>query len=156
MKKLQLVSVLGAVLLVVTSIAAKADDYERMRPVTDPVVIKECGSCHMVYQPGFLPASSWTKMMADLKNHFGENATLDPAVAKQIEKYLTAHAARGGKGWKTASGEPLLRISETRWFKHEHGKRISSPKYLKRYKAKSIAQCNACHRGADKGYYEDD
>jgi mono/diheme cytochrome c family protein len=156
MKKLLATSVLGAVLLAVSGMAAKADSDERMQPVTDPVVIKECGACHMVYQPGFLPASSWIKMVADLKNHFGENATLDPAVAKQIEEYLTAHAAKDGRGWETASGKPLLRISETRWFKHEHGRRISSPKYLKRHKAKSIAQCNACHRGAEKGYYEDD
>lgn len=157
MKKFLAISVLGAVLLAASGMAVKADD-DWMPPVTDPVVIKECGACHMVFQPGFLPAESWTKMMSDLKNHFGENATLDPAIAKPIEEYLTANAARNSRRMRSASGnEPPLRISETRWFKRKHDKRgRSSPENLKRHKAKSIAQCEACHRGAEKGYYEDD
>jgi hypothetical protein len=158
MKRLLVASILGTVLFAATIMTVKAEEGERMQPVTDPVVIKECGACHMVYQPGFLPAASWTKIMADLKNHFGENATLDPAVAQPIEAYLTAHAARNSKRMRAASGnEPPLRISETAWFKREHGRRgRSSPENLKRHNAKTIAQCKACHRDADKGYYEDD
>ncbi|MEJ2118407.1 MAG: diheme cytochrome c [Alphaproteobacteria bacterium] len=158
MRKILISSVLGMVLLAVSGLTAYAGEDERMQPVTDPVVIKECGACHMVYQPGFLPAASWTKIMADLKNHFGENAVLDPAIAKPIEAYLTANAARNSRRMRAASGnEPPLRISETAWFKRKHNKRgRSSPENLKRHNAKTIAQCKACHRDADKGYYEDD
>lgn len=158
MKRLLVACISGMVLLATTGIAVKADDDERMPPVTDPVVIKECGACHMVYQPGFLPAASWTKIMSDLKNHFGENATLDPAIAQPIEAYLTANAARSSRRMRASSGnEPPLRISETAWFKRKHDKRgRSSPENLKRHNAKTIAQCNACHRYANEGYYEDD
>jgi hypothetical protein len=132
----------------------------RITVVKDPVVIKECGACHMVFQAGFLPAASWTKMMGDLKNHFGDNAALDPAVAKTITDYLVANAAdaRTSRESPAAKGaEPPLRISELAWFKQKHGKRgRSSPENLKRHKAKSMADCKACHPGAEKGYYEDD
>lgn len=156
MKKLIVASLLATAL---TAGAARAEN-DNMRPVTDPVVVKECGACHMVFQPGFLPAASWTKLMSDLKNHFGDNATLDPALAKTITDYLTANAsdAKGRKGPPVAVGaEPPLRISELSWFKAKHGKRgRSSPENLKKHNAKSMSDCKACHIGADKGYYEDD
>ncbi|MEJ2117569.1 MAG: diheme cytochrome c [Alphaproteobacteria bacterium] len=126
----------------------------RIGMVKDPLVVKECGACHMAFQPQFLPAESWTKIMSDLKNHFGGNATLDEETAKKITAYLTAHAAR--RFPLKAGAEPPLRITELRWFKHEHGGRRSSSRMLKRHGAKTLADCKACHRGADKGYYDDD
>lgn len=169
-RKLGLIAGLVALLAVGGSVmVAMADDDDhnkrgergehRIAVVKDPVVIKECGPCHMVFQPGFLPAASWKKMMGDLENHFGANAKLDPALAKTITDYLVAHAAdaRGGRGSPVRPGaEPPLRITELAWFKHEHGGRRGSPAALKRHKAKSLADCKACHRGAEKGYYDDD
>ena len=35
-------------------------------PVENPQYLEECGSCHFPYQPGLLPARSWTKVMAGL------------------------------------------------------------------------------------------
>ena len=164
MKKLVFVSVLAAALagFPIMMIQAAADDDERVAPVKDPVVIKECGACHMVFQPVFLPARSWQKMMAGLKDHFGENAELDDATAKRIGDYLAANAGDRGyfrghalRGLSDA-GTPL-RISETPWFvrKHEKQGRIS-PSALQRAKAKSKSDCAACHPDASKGYYEDD
>src|SRR4051794_36311846 len=59
---------------------------------------KECGACHMVFQPELLPARSWTALMGGLANHFGENAALDADTTRDILGYLQAHAAdaRGG------------------------------------------------------------
>jgi hypothetical protein len=150
-----------------TTLLAVADDDDHrgghgrggIKVVKDPVVIKECGPCHMVFQPGFLPAASWKKMMGDLENHFGDNAKLDPAIAKTITDYLVANAAdaRGRRGSPVPPGaEPPLRITELRWFKHEHRGRRGSPETLKRRKAKSLADCKACHPGAERGYYDDD
>lgn len=158
MKKIIVASLLATVLTAGTTLSARAE-LDSVPPVKDPVVIKECGACHMVFQPAFLPAASWTKLMSDLKNHFGDNATLDPAIAKTITDYLTANAAAGGrKGAPVAAGaEPPLRISELAWFKAKHNKRgRSSPENLKKHNAKSMSDCKACHIGADKGYYEDD
>ncbi len=59
MKKLVFASVLAAAALAafpfMTMQAAAGDDGERVAPVKDPAVIKECGACHMVFQPVFLP-----------------------------------------------------------------------------------------------------
>jgi hypothetical protein len=133
--------------------AAAGDDY--VPPVTDAVVIKECGACHMTFQPAFLPARSWEKMMAGLKDHFGENAELDEAKVKHITAYLTSNAGKGGMG--LSASETPLRVSELTWFKVKHAKKgRTSPETMKRRGAKSVAGCVACHRDAAKGYYEDD
>ena len=47
-----------------------------------------CGSCHLVYQPGLLPARSWDRIMATLSDHFGDNAELDPAASSEIRRLL--------------------------------------------------------------------
>jgi mono/diheme cytochrome c family protein len=141
------------------AIRAAADDDERIPPVTAPVVIKECGACHMVYQPAFLPARSWNKMMKGLKDHFGENAELDEAKIKQITTYLTANAGDRRNGYRMrrlGAKETPLRISEMSWFKREHRRGRVSPATLKRRGAASVSDCVACHRGAARGYFDDD
>jgi len=164
MKKIAFMAVLtvGALACFPLIMQAAAEHDERVAPVTDAVVIKECGACHMVFQPSFLPARSWQKMMEGLKDHFGENAELDEATAKRITEYLTANAGdRGSFGGRAMRGlsasETPLRISELPWFvrKHEKHGRISPPA-LQRAHAKSKSDCAACHPAAAKGYYEDD
>ena len=44
---------------------------------TNPAYEEECGSCHMAYPPGLLPGVSWQRLMAELDNHFGDNAEID-------------------------------------------------------------------------------
>lgn len=160
MKKVAIASVAALAVLSGAAMTARAGEHERMAVVKDPVVIKECGSCHMVFQPGFLPVASWTKIMAGLENHFGDNAKLSPDLNKTITDYLVANAAdaKGGRGSPVMKGEQTpMRISELFWFKMKHNKKgRSSPENLKRHKAKSMADCKACHPGADNGYFEDD
>lgn len=152
----------------------RGDDHEKhgeygeheqgVKPVTDPVVLKECGACHMAFQPGWLPARSWERIMGSLNDHFGDNASLDPGTVQTITAYLTANAAdaasrgRGGNGSdKESAAPPPLRITELPWFRAKHEKRGRvSPEALKRRNAKSKADCKACHPGADKGFFEDD
>jgi hypothetical protein len=164
MKKIAFMAVLtvGALSCFPLVMQAAAGHDDNVAPVTDAVVIKECGACHMVFQPSFLPARSWQKMMEGLKDHFGENAELDEATAKRITEYLTANAGdRGSFGGRAMRGlsasETPLRISELPWFvrKHEKHGRISPPA-LQRAHAKSKSDCAACHPAAAKGYYEDD
>lgn len=130
-----------AALLLAT--AARADEIERVPPVTHAATQKECGECHMAYQPGLLPAASWNRVMDGLADHFGERATLPEAVAAEIRAYLAGNAGRG-------DGR-LLRITEQRWWLHEHDFRAD---IWRRKEVGSKANCEACHRLADTGDYD--
>ncbi len=137
--------------------AGSALASERYGAITDPLTKKECGDCHMAFQPAFLPARSWEKIMNTLPDHFGEDASLPPEKVEAIRKYLMANAAdRRGRG-KMLRGvgrnETPLRITELPYWVKEHREEVS-PRAWK--KAGSRANCMACHRHADKGYYDDD
>ena len=134
-------------------------DQDYFQPVRDPVVAKECSSCHMLYPVGLLPAQSWARIVNGLANHFGENASVDAQTAEQLKAYLTGGDAsalqvrvrRGGPGL----AEPPLRITELDWFRAEHGPRKASPAALQARGAKSLGDCAACHRDAALGIFED-
>jgi len=64
--------------------ASFADDFEAVPPVRHQATLKECGECHMAYQPALLPRESWAAMMDDLPNHFGEDASLPDKLAADI------------------------------------------------------------------------
>jgi len=113
---------------------------------------KECGSCHMAYQPQFLPKRSWDKMMNTLDNHFGTDATLDPSDHKTIQNYLAAHASKNDRMSDT-KGAVVLRISETPYFVREH--REVTKKMVTQPSVKSFANCNACHTQAANGSYRE-
>lgn len=149
-------------ILLLTAIAiARADGDERVPPVTDPVVKKECGSCHMAFSPQFLPRRSWQKLVDTLADHFGENASLSDAPRRAVLEYLLANAADGphgsSEGRKFASSIPAghtpLRITEVpRWVREHRNVRAdrwSDPT------VKSKANCVACHKAAEQGIYGD-
>ena len=151
-----------AVALLMTAVAiALAEGGERVPPVTDPVVKKECGSCHMVFPPQFLPRRSWQKLVDTLADHFGENASLGEAQRKAVLAYLLANAADGPKagregrkfGESIPAAQTPLRITETpRWVK-EHRK-VRADRW-RDPQVKSKANCIACHPAAEQGLYED-
>jgi hypothetical protein len=137
---------------------ARADD-DWFPPVTDPTVEAECGACHMTFQPSMLPARSWRAVMAGLDDHFGENATLDAATAKQIEDRLVAGAAdAGGRAgevlYRLSPDAVPLRISDTPWWQGEHDE-VRAGAY-EDSRVGSKANCVACHAAAARGSYEDD
>ncbi len=140
-------------------------DGPRVQVIANPTVDKECGACHMAFQPEFLPARSWKKLMEpkELTNHFGEIATLPEASRVQIEAYLLAHAAGVAPGKESGrvaasipEGEIPLRITETgRWLqKHRPGE--VNPADFQSPRVKSKANCQACHKGASQGLYDDE
>lgn len=140
-------------LLVCATLAAGAAaptamaDQERFA-MTNPTWNTECGSCHVAYPPRLLPTASWEALLGDLGNHFGSDASLDPATTAELLAYAQTHASA-----RAASGEPTLRITRTRWFLHEHGE--ISPATWQRPEIGSPANCAACHRGADSGDYSE-
>ena len=137
--------------------AARAEEGVRLRPVEDPVTREECSACHMAYPASLLPARSWRALMSDLGNHFGEDASLDAKTAEHIRKWLEANAADTGGHLPglmqgMSPGMTPLRISEVPIIRRIHGEVGSRW----RKKVGSMARCNACHRGAENGYFEDD
>lgn len=150
---------LTATAFVLSNGNADSDAGQTFPDVKHALWEKECGSCHMLYSPGMLPARSWSRMMKELKDHFGENATLAPEDAALIEKYLVNNAADGmsaNPGMRRIAssipaGEAPQRFSELRYFRHIHD---DIPKGVwKREKIGTPANCIACHPGADRGRY---
>lgn len=135
-------------------------DGDWIPPITDPLVRKECGECHMAFPAGFLPARSWSALMRGLDEHFGDDASLPAEKVAAIEAILTANAgdvvmrgeARKFMRWVDPAGTPL-RITENPAFTREHrfpDRVWNDPKVMVK------SNCMACHRGADQGYFDDD
>ena len=70
--------------LMLSIIAVSASAGQPFIEVFDRAVKKECGSCHMVFNPEMLPAKSWETIMKGLKNHFGKEVGLDEATVGKI------------------------------------------------------------------------
>ncbi len=121
-------------------------------PIKMPEKVKaECASCHMVYQPGFLPKESWARIINGLDKHYGVDASLDPQSVKEIGQWFSQYAGT----YKRVAGAPTHdRITESDWFVRKHRK--ISDQTWKHPKVKSKSNCMACHAGAEKGYYDDD
>jgi Dihaem cytochrome c len=120
----------------------------------------ECGACHVAYPPALLPARSWETLMAGLAHHFGEDASLDAETTREITQHLVRESGDRGtsrKGRKATnsipSSETPVRITETRWFRHEHDD--ISPAVWRRAAVGSAANCGACHKGATEGDYSE-
>ncbi len=141
---------------------AMAGDRHYYPPVKDPVVKEECGSCHLAFSPAMLPASSWQRMMGNLKNHFGDDASVDAQAAKRINDYLVANAAdapatSGRAPSKLLRGVDLnsapQRITQLPQWVHKHRK---VPDWEWRHKeVRSKTNCLACHTGAEAGSYDE-
>lgn len=97
----------------VASGSATAGRVERVPPLGDATTARECGECHMAFQPALLPAESWMRIMDGPKNHFGDDASLPADVTAHIRSHLTAHAGRTGDA-------RIVRITEQPWFVREH------------------------------------
>lgn len=130
-------------------------------PVKNPGYLEECGSCHFPYQPGLLPERSWTKVMAGLEDHFGENAELPAEDAKILTDYLVKNAAdhanykRSRKIMKTLRpGDAPLRASKTPYLIKKHRK-MSRKMVRDNPKVVSISRCKTCHTKADSGSFSE-
>lgn len=124
------------------ALPAFASELDTVPPVTDALVKKECGACHMAFQPKFLSAETWTKIISDLPHHFDEDATLPADKQQAVLAYYTQNAGRSNPG--------ILRISQQSWWLRKHGG-VGQTKFTA---AKSKANCQACHVTAEKGLYD--
>lgn len=163
----------SSVLLSVSSIAfadwdsSSNDGYRlfqhttSLSAVTSKLYVTECGACHFAYQPGWLPARSWKKMMGSLDNHFGENAELDQKSMDEILDYLVAESADTQPNRKSRKilrsireNEAPQRISTLRYMLNKHDE-IPDRLIKGNPKVGSRANCIACHAGASVGQFNE-
>ena len=132
-------------------------------PVADALTAAECGSCHMAYAPGLLPARSWVALMGGLGDHFGDVAELPQDQVQAITAYLVANAADTRPDHAVAARvassvgpfQTPLRILEVPWLQHEHGE-IPARLGVKNPEVGSMSNCATCHPSADAGAFEEE
>lgn len=135
-------------LLIATIIILNADDF-RMPKTINPLYQKECGSCHLAFQPSLLNRDSWSKMMDNLQDHFKTDASLEPTDTKLIKDYLVKNSSQNLK-----NPDNVIAISQMPWFTREHRK--ISQKTISNEKIKTLSNCVACHARANQGDYDED
>lgn len=141
----------AALLLAMTAAAVRADD-DRLRTATpSPLYRQECGSCHMAFPPGLLPAVSWQRIMQGLDKHYGVDASLEAADIRAISQWLQGNS---GTYKRVAEAPPEDRITRSAWFARKH--REVRDSVWRRPAVGGRANCQACHGGADQGDFDDD
>ncbi len=122
----------------------------------DPMFEEQCGACHLAFPPSLAPAATWDGIMADLKHHFGADATLSPEQVAHLRAWLDANSA---EHWDTLPSHLLraraadgsLRITDTPGWRHIH-RQIPDAVFA----AKSVyrrSNCAACHADAATGQF---
>jgi cytochrome b len=123
----------------------------------DPTYAQECGSCHMAYPPSLAPSWRWIAILADLSDHFGEDASLEPDVAARIRAYLTKNSAekwdtRAAHELQRSNPEDPLRLTATPFWTRVHRQIPDAVFRSKAVRAKGA--CNACHTDASTGRFD--
>ena len=121
---------------------------------------KECGSCHFDYPPFLLTLNAWEKIMDNLENHYGTDASLDEEDKEQILAFLKQNNALNfDTKFRKSLKETLNELSK------EENSTISITKYAFYKKAHQnlpfqIFQgklkkenCIACHKDASGGTF---
>lgn len=132
------------------SMSGRADEDRAVHIPALPKYQQECASCHVAYPPGLLPAKSWRRLMRGLPNHFGTDASLDPAAVQQLSMWLERHAATGIRG---QTAPPEDRITRSAWFGREHREISASTWQLP--KVKGTSNCATCHVHANQGVFDE-
>lgn len=179
------ISALGALLIAMAATGIALSDHDRegrdddqdgrrgevrgwlteggdLAPVTNATYREQCGGCHLAYPPGLLPADAWRRVMGDLTNHYGDDASLEANTASQILAYLTANGADGSSRIRSRAfaaapipGDRPPRITESRYFQRKHDE---VPVRLVRDNpgVGSFSRCETCHGGAEQGRFDED
>lgn len=143
-------ALLAALLGLAAAGTLQADDG-RLRAVRLlPSYQNECGTCHAPYPPGLLPAPSWQRVMGNLSRHYGTDASLDAATAKELSSWL---GANGATGRSARAAPPEDRITRSAWFTREHDEVPAAT--WRRAAVKSPANCGACHPQAPHGVFDE-
>ena len=98
-----------------------------IKPVDNDIYKKECGSCHFAYPAGLLPSGSWNKMMSNLGDHFGDDASVDEKTFQTLSSYLNTNSAEKAMQYKRSkkivenlNGATSDTISKMPYMKKKH------------------------------------
>lgn len=132
-----------------------------IKPVDNEIYKKECGSCHFAYPAGLLPSGSWIRMMSDLENHFGDDASVDSETFQIVSNYLKQNSAEKSMRYKRSkkiienlNGGLPESISKMSYIKKKHEK-IKEHLIIQK-DVKGLFNCTACHKNAEKGVFSDE
>ncbi len=165
MKKLNS-TVLLIIMSLVIPVTANADGWfssgrSGVAPVTNKLYEDECSGCHFAYQPGLLPARSWEKLMANLDDHFGENAELTNEDTKILTQYAVDNAADTSKHKRSVKinrsigkNQTPLRITKVRYIIRKHDE-LSKRHIENNPKVKSLSRCQVCHTKIATGSFSE-
>lgn len=141
---------------VLTKSEFSAISYEKEHPA----FVAECGSCHTLYPPHLLSRESWSKVMDNLEDHFGDDASLDDKIRVSIKDYLLENSAESSTKESAfyilkslRQSQDIIAVTQTSYWKKRHqtiDKTIFSSNEIKSY-----ANCKACHSDIEKGLIED-
>ncbi|MCG3691157.1 diheme cytochrome c [Aliarcobacter butzleri] len=96
--------------------------------------------------------------MADLENHFGDDASLDVQTNKNILDFLIKNSAENSSykaNWNflnSINNQDIIALSQTSYWKRKHRK--IPEKVFENPQVKSKANCKACHSDIEKGLIE--
>ncbi|MDP6066183.1 MAG: cytochrome b/b6 domain-containing protein [Alphaproteobacteria bacterium] len=115
----------------------------------------ECGDCHHAHHPSLRTAADWRQLMAGLEDHFGEDASLDPADVAGIGGFLVANAAErfDTEAANLMGGARADSITSGAAWKARHEGLTDA--LFKSKPVGSPANCDACHRDAAGGRFAD-
>lgn len=139
----------GAVVAVALQLAARpVPGLPRPMP---QLVARECGACHFAYPASLLPKTSWTRLMAGLDDHFGENAALPADKAAAIAAYLDDNAAeavdtKAANRLRAVDPAAPLSITATRFWRRTHAD-IADATFARR-EVGGKGNCAGCHADA--------
>jgi len=132
--------------------------------VTDKTTRAECGDCHMVFPPGRLTGRAWMKIMDNLGDHFGEDASIKPKTVAYIKAYLQSKSLDAKdryptklllEQWAKRGLVDPIRITVTpNWTRHH----LRKEKYKRMSKELGYTRgsnCIICHKNAERGVYEE-
>lgn len=136
-------------ILLMTALGLSVAFAGSVTPTNNALYQKECASCHFGYQPALLNKVSWEKVMTNLSDHFGTDASLGKVESEQILNYLVTNAGSG----KITANNNTMQITKSPYFIKEHRK--ITPNLIEQKEVGSLANCMACHTTADKGSYSE-
>lgn len=119
----------------------------------DATYAKDCGDCHIPFHPSLRGKAAWAEIMANLSDHFGEDASLSAEETAQIAAYLEANAAEAfdTRAANVLRGEKPLAITETPFWTRRHAE--LAPAVFQQKNVGTKSNCEACHADARTGLF---
>jgi hypothetical protein len=106
----------------------------------------ECGSCHTLFPPSMLARPEWARVMEQLQQHFGSDASLEPARHDEVAAFLDRFSSPSVS--PEIARDPIPRITATNRFINKHQGAL---RLLRRGKIRSLADCDFCHARMSMG-----